>query len=52
MAGGFQALAVSIAVGTLGVLSGAAILLAAIVWRTAVSLVPQARNATVMQQTR
>jgi hypothetical protein len=39
--GGSQALAVSIAVGTLGVLSGAAILLAAVVWRTALSLVPR-----------
>jgi hypothetical protein len=38
--GGSQALAVSIAVGTLGVLSGAAILLAAVVWRTGILLVP------------
>jgi uncharacterized membrane protein YbhN (UPF0104 family) len=38
--GGSQALAVSIAVGTLGVLSGAAILLAAVVWRTGLSLMP------------
>ena len=38
--GGSQALAVSVAVGTLGVLSGAAILLAAVVWRTGLSLAP------------
>jgi uncharacterized membrane protein YbhN (UPF0104 family) len=38
--GGSQALAVSVAVGALGVLSGAAILLAAVVWRTGLSLVP------------
>jgi len=36
--GGSQALAVSVAVGTLGVLSGAAILLVAVVWRTGLSL--------------
>jgi Lysylphosphatidylglycerol synthase TM region len=38
--GGSQALAVSVAVGTLGVLTGAAILLAAVVWRTGLSLAP------------
>jgi hypothetical protein len=38
--GGSDALAVSVAVGTLGVLSGAAILLAAVVWRTGLSLAP------------
>jgi hypothetical protein len=38
--GGSQALAVSVAVGTLGVLSGTAILLAAILWRTGLSLAP------------
>jgi uncharacterized membrane protein YbhN (UPF0104 family) len=38
--GGSEALAVSIAVGTLGVLSGAAILLAAVVWQTGLFLVP------------
>jgi uncharacterized membrane protein YbhN (UPF0104 family) len=42
--GGSQALAVSVAVGTLGVLSGAAILLAAVVWRTGLSLVPSRVN--------
>jgi hypothetical protein len=36
--GGSQALAVSIAVAALGVLSGTAILLAAVVWRTGLSL--------------
>jgi hypothetical protein len=36
--GGSQALAVSIAVGLLGILSGAAILLAVVVWRTGLSL--------------
>jgi hypothetical protein len=35
---GSEALAVSVAIGTLGVLSGAAILLAAVVWRTGLSL--------------
>jgi uncharacterized membrane protein YbhN (UPF0104 family) len=38
--GGSQALSVAVAVGALGVLSGAAILLAAIAWRTGVSLMP------------
>jgi Lysylphosphatidylglycerol synthase TM region len=38
--GGSQALAVSVAVGALGVLSGTAILLAAILWRTGLSLAP------------
>jgi hypothetical protein len=38
--GGSEALAVSVAVGTLGVLSGTAILLAAVVWRTGLLLVP------------
>jgi hypothetical protein len=42
--GGSQALAVSVAVGTLGVLSGAAFLLAAVVWRTGLSLVPSRVN--------
>ena len=43
--GGSEALAVSVAVGTLGVLSGAAILLAAVVWRTGLSLVPSRVNS-------
>jgi uncharacterized membrane protein YbhN (UPF0104 family) len=38
--GASQALSVAVSVGALGVLSGTAILLAAIVWRTGVSLVP------------
>jgi uncharacterized membrane protein YbhN (UPF0104 family) len=38
--GGSQALAASVAVGTLGVLTGAAILLTAVVWRTGLSLAP------------
>ena len=38
--GGSQALAVSVAVGALGVLTGTAILLAAVVWRTGLSLAP------------
>jgi hypothetical protein len=42
--GGSQALAVSVAVGTLGVLSGAAFLLAAVVWRTGLSLMPSRVN--------
>jgi hypothetical protein len=42
--GGSDALAVSVAVGTLGVLSGAAILLAAVAWRTGLSLVPSRVN--------
>jgi hypothetical protein len=36
--GGSQALAVTLAVGALGVLTGTAILLAAIVWRVGLSL--------------
>ena len=39
-ASGSQALAVSVAVGTLGVLSGTAILLVAVIWRTGLSLAP------------
>ncbi|MGB2876080.1 MAG: lysylphosphatidylglycerol synthase domain-containing protein [Gaiellaceae bacterium] len=38
--GASQALAVTVAVGALGVLTGAAILLAAVVWRTGLSLAP------------
>jgi uncharacterized membrane protein YbhN (UPF0104 family) len=38
--GGSQALSVAVSVGTLGVLSGTAILLFAVAWRTGVSLVP------------
>jgi glycosyltransferase 2 family protein len=38
--GGSQALAVTVAVGALGVLTGAAIFLVAVVWRTGVALVP------------
>jgi uncharacterized membrane protein YbhN (UPF0104 family) len=39
-ASGSQALTVSVAVGTLGVLSGTAILLVAVIWRTGLSLAP------------
>ncbi len=38
--GASQALSVAVSVGTLGVLSGTAILLFAVAWRTGVSLVP------------
>jgi len=38
--GASQALAVTVAIGALGVLSGAAILLAAVGWRTGLSLTP------------
>jgi hypothetical protein len=38
--GGSQALAVTVAVGALGVLTGAAIFLVAVVWRTGVALAP------------
>jgi uncharacterized membrane protein YbhN (UPF0104 family) len=38
--GGSQALGVAVSIGALGVLSGAAILLLAVVWRTGLSLVP------------
>jgi uncharacterized membrane protein YbhN (UPF0104 family) len=38
--GGSQALSVAVSVGALGVISGTAILLAAIAWRTGLSLVP------------
>jgi Lysylphosphatidylglycerol synthase TM region len=48
--GASQALAVSVAVGTLGVLSGAAILLAAVVWRTGLSVVSSRVNAWKGQQ--
>jgi hypothetical protein len=39
-ASGSQALAVSVAVGTLGVLSGTAILLVAVIWRAGLSVAP------------
>jgi hypothetical protein len=44
---GSQALAVSVALGTLGVLFGAAILLTAVVWRTGLSLVSSRSCVTV-----
>jgi hypothetical protein len=43
--GGSQALAVTVAVGALGVLTGAAIFLAAVVWRTGLSLAASRVNA-------
>jgi hypothetical protein len=42
--GASEALAASVAVGTLGVLCGTAILVAAVVWRTGLSLVPSRVN--------
>ena len=43
--GGSQALAVTVAVGALGVLTGAAVFLAAVVWRTGLSLAASRVNA-------
>jgi Lysylphosphatidylglycerol synthase TM region len=43
--GGSQALAVTVAVGTFGVLTGAAIFLAAVVWRSGLSLAASRVNA-------
>ena len=43
--GGSQALAVTVAVGALGVLSGAAVFLVAVLWRTGVALAPSQVNA-------
>ncbi len=48
--GGSQALAVTLAVGAFGVLTGAAIFLAAVLWRSALSLATSSQRVTQTQQ--